>query len=86
MIRSLGWVRAFMALGRHFHGEGEEETVTEFAVRLSRAMVVEVARDSERRFNAPIETSVPLVGETRGDSLHIAELLLRGPETARYPR
>ena len=48
-------------------------------------MVVEVARDSERRFNAPIETSVPLVGETRGDSLHIAELLLRDQKLPDIP-
>jgi hypothetical protein len=31
----------------------------------------------EKRFNPPIEATIPLVGETREDSLQIAELLLR---------
>jgi hypothetical protein len=31
----------------------------------------------EKRFNPPIEATISLVGETREDSLQIAELLLR---------
>ena len=39
----------------------------------------------ERPFNLPIETTVALVGETREDSLQIAELLLRGHKPPKIP-
>jgi hypothetical protein len=43
----------------------------------------------EKRFNPPIEATIPLVGETREDSLQIAELLLRDhkpPRSSLSPR
>jgi hypothetical protein len=39
----------------------------------------------ERPFNLPIETTVPLVGKTREDSLQMAEFLLRDHKPPKIP-